>query len=181
MWNGSHMYRRSGDEGLVVHDVRPTSAIALPSSQNALASEPTIKSAKDTHSKANPQRATNAAIISLSVISSLAMVIILTWYLRLRRQEQLARLRLGSDRSSSRHTRSGGGSGSGTRYVEPLKTSFVPSLRSSFGFTGASPNSPWSRTEVGRMFMSRCHELMVGDYHASHQSCWAGVPVFAKG
>lgn len=152
-----HVNRRSEvDEDLVMHNMQSTSAIAPISSLNVLASEPSIKPTKDTHAKANPQTATNAAIIALSVISSIAMVIVLTWYLRLRRQEQLARLRLGSDRSSSRHTRSGGGSGggsgsgsgSGTRYVQPLKTSFIPSFKSSFGFTGASPDSPWSRTEV---------------------------------
>lgn len=149
-----HVNRRTKvDDGLVVHNVQSTSA-TLPSSQIALASEPSIKPTKDTHAKANPQTVTNAAIIALSVISSIAMVIVLTWYLRLRRQEQLARLRLVSDRSSSRHTRSGGGSGggsgsgSGARYVQPLKTSFIPSFKSSFGFTGASPDSPWSRTEV---------------------------------
>jgi len=153
MFTRPHVDRRSEvDEGLVVHNMQSTSAIAPISSQNVLASEPSIKPTKDTHAKSNPQTATNTAIIALSVISSIAMVIVLTWYLRLRRQEQLARLRLGSDRSSSRHTRSGGGSGggsgSGTRYVQPLKTSFIPSFKSSFGFTGASPDSPWSRTEV---------------------------------
>lgn len=164
MLNPLHVYRRSeADEGLVVHNVQSTSAAAPISSKNVLASEPSITPIKDTHSKANPQTATNAAIIALSVISSVAMVIVLTWYLRLRRQEQLARLRLGSDRSSSRHTRSpgGSGSGSGTRYVQPLKTSFIPSLKSSFGFTGASPDSPWSRTEVGRLSMSGDIDLMI--------------------
>lgn len=159
MFTRLHVNRRSEvDEGLVVHNMQSTSVIAWIPSQNVLASEPSIKPTKDTHAKSNPQTATNAAIIALSVISSIAMVIVLTWYLRLRRQELLARLRLGSDRSSSRHTRSGGGSGggsgsgsgsgSGTRYVQPLKTSFIPSFKSSFGFTGASPDSPWSRTEV---------------------------------
>jgi len=137
----------SGDAGygaLTVHKISPPSkSLTSPSTKNALASG---QSSTDVHAStnANPQRAANAAIISLSVLLSIAMVAVLTWYLRLRRQEQL-QLRLGSDRSSSRHTHTR--NGSGTRYVKPLKTSFHPSFKSSFGF-GPSPDSPWSRTEV---------------------------------
>jgi hypothetical protein len=137
----------SGDAGygaLTVHIISPASkSLTSPSTKNALASG---QSSTNVHAStdANPQRAANAAIISLSVLLSIAMVAVLTWYLRLRRQEQL-QLRLGSDRSSSRHTHTR--NGSGTRYVKPLKTSFHPSFKSSFGF-GPSPDSPWSRTEV---------------------------------
>jgi hypothetical protein len=38
----------------------------------------------------NPQKAINSAIITLSVLFSVAMVCVLTWYLRLRRREQKA-------------------------------------------------------------------------------------------
>jgi hypothetical protein len=137
----------SGDAGygaLTVHNISPPSKSSTsPSTKNALASgQSSTKINASTN--ANPQRAANAAIISLSVLLSIAMVAVLTWYLRLRRQEQL-QLRLGSDCSSSRHTHTR--NGSGTRFVEPLKTSFHPSFKSSFGF-GPSPDSPWSRTEV---------------------------------
>ena len=142
----------SGDAGygaLTVHNISPPSkSLTSPSTKNALASG---QSSTDVHASTNtgnPQRAANAAIISLSVLLSIAMIAVLTWYLRLRRQEQL-QLRLGSDRSSSRHTHNR--DGSGTRYVKPLKTSFHPSFKSSFGF-GPSPDSPWSRTEVSHDF-----------------------------
>jgi hypothetical protein len=141
----------SGDAGygaLTVHIISPASkSLTSPSTKNALASG---QSSTNVHAStdANPQRAANAAIISLSVLLSIAMVAVLTWYLRLRRQEQL-QLRLGSDRSSSRHTHTR--NGSGTRYVKPLWTSFHPSFKSSFGF-GPSPDSPWSRTEVSDYF-----------------------------
>jgi hypothetical protein len=137
----------SGDAGygaltVVNHSPGPKSVTAT-STKNALVSGQSTASPIATTSP-NPQRAANAVIISLSVLLSIAMVAVLTWYLRLRRQEQL-QLRLGSDRSSSRHTHTR--NGSGTRYVKPLKTSFHPSFKSSFGF-GPSPDSPWSRTEV---------------------------------
>jgi len=145
----------SGDAGygaLTVHNISPPSkSPTSPSTKNALASgqsSTNIHASTNANTSPNPQRAANAVIISLSVLLSIAMVAVLTWYLRLRRQEQL-QLRLGSDRSSSRHTHTR--NGSGTRYVKPVKTSFHPSFKSSFGF-GPSPDSPWSRTEVSDYF-----------------------------
>lgn len=141
----------SGDAGygaLTVHNLSPASkSPTAPSTKNALASGQSTNANTNAESP-NPQRAANAAIISLSVLLSIAMIAVLTWYLRLRRQEQL-QLRLGSNRSSSRHTRTRNGSGG--RYIKPLKTSFNPSFKSSFGF-GPSPDSPWSRTEVSHKF-----------------------------
>lgn len=140
----------SGDAGygaLTVHNLPSGSKSRVnPSTKMALASGQSSNTNASVNSSANPQRAANAVIISLSVLLSIAMVAVLTWYLRLRRQEQL-QLRLGSDRSSSRHTHSR--NASGMRYMKPLKTSFHPSFKSSFGF-GPSPDSPWSRTEVSR-------------------------------
>jgi len=138
----------AGYGALTIHGISPQSkSKTSPSTKNALASG---HSSTDAHEStnantSNPQRAANAAIISLSVLLSIAMVAVLTWYLRLRRHEQLKH-KLGSDRSSSRHTHTRKGDGS--RYIKPLKTSFHPSFKSSFGF-GPSPDSAWSRTEVG--------------------------------
>jgi len=141
----------SGDAGygaLTVHKISPQpKSITSPSTKNALAAGRSSTNAHESTNAntGNPQRAANAAIISLSVLLSIAMVAVLTWYLRLRRREQLQH-KLGSDRSSSRHTHTR--NGCGTRYIKPLKTSFHPSFKSSFGF-GPSPDSPWLRTEVG--------------------------------
>jgi len=139
----------SGDAGygaLTVHRISPQlKSITSPSTKNALASGHSSTNAHEsTTANGNPQGAANAAIISLSVLLSIAMVAVLTWYLRLRRHEQLQH-KLGSDRSSSRHTHTR--NGCGTRYIKPLKTSFHPSFKSSFGL-GPSPDSAWSRTEV---------------------------------
>ena len=146
----------AGYGALTVPNPSSGSKVNTPSTKNALASGQSASPlASDTpNTGPNPQRAANAAIISLSVVLSIAMIAVITWYLRLRRQETL-RLRLASERSSLRHTRNGGGSGSGTRYVKPLKTSFHPSFKSSFGF-GPSPDSPWSRTEVSRSRSGVC-------------------------
>jgi hypothetical protein len=79
---------------------------------------------------------------------SIAMVIILTWYLRLRRRENRAA-------EARNHQVPREMQAQASRVMLPLQTSFHPSFKSSFGLTGASPDSPWSRTDVSLGMRSR--------------------------
>lgn len=100
------------------------------------ASPPTTFAASNDDGRSPPNTSLNRAVIAVSVIMAVAMIIVVGWYLRERRGERSLererRIRLVQS----------------PRSVLPLQTSFHTSRKSSFGFTGASPDSPWSRIEV---------------------------------
>lgn len=104
----------------------------------AASSQANQPNSSPTASASSDDSASNRAIIAVSVIMALASIGVLLWYLRDRRQstaptkERDRRIRLIQS----------------PRSILPLQTSFHPSMKSSFGFTGLSPDSPWSRTTV---------------------------------
>lgn len=121
----------------------PTSQLAQVSNTAAVQAD---DSQRDSGSSSS---SLNKAVIAISVIMAIAMIAVLCWYWRERR----------SDRDRDRVRANRLGTGQSLRSVLPLQTSFHPSMKSSFGFTGASPDSPWSRTTVSLGHLLESHIL----------------------
>lgn len=115
------------------------------SSVRQSSSEPNSSSSSGSGSlsASNPKSDLNRAVIAVSVIMAVASIVVLIWYLRERRH----------DRNNMRERERRIRLVQSPRSVLPLQTSFHPSLKSSFGLTGASPDSQWSRTQVSPGFI----------------------------
>ena len=145
--NGALTVPIAGDATIVQTDgaTPPSTAFAqisntIPNQQSSASSD----AGSSPGSGANP--ALNRAVIAVSVIMAVASIVVLIWYLRERRHDR------NSVKEKERRIRLA----QSPRSMLPLQTSFQPSLKSSFGFTGASPDSPWSRTQVGTLFSRPC-------------------------